>query len=81
MKTYSETRKAEIKEAIVEYIEKYPGTRKHYLGEACGEWYINLLPLVHELEEEGRIYSEYYRDPANMEFYDKYYTVKKNGNS
>lgn len=81
MKTYSEIRQVEIKVAIVEFLEKYPGTRKHWLGQACGEWYINLLPLIRELEEEGKIYSEYYRDPANMEFYDKYYAVKKSGNS
>ena len=73
MKTYTEQRKAELKEIIVDYIEKNPGARKRDLGRPCGEWHCNLIGIISELENEGIIYSAFTYDPANMESYDQYY--------
>lgn len=73
MKTYTEQRKAELKEIIVDYITKNPGARARELGRPCGEWHCNLIGIISELENEGIIYSTYFHDPANMESYVQYY--------
>lgn len=64
-----------MREKILEYLTQYPGSRKRYIAGAIGVWLCDseFMHMMHELEDEGLIYYETYKDPAQMELYDKWY--------
>ena len=68
--------KEELKNAIIEAIAEHPGIRKREIPlYVKGLNSRDAVLLVSELEDEGKVYSEMYSDPANMEWYDKWYAV------
>lgn len=64
-----------MREKILEYLSQRPGARKREIAGYLHVWLCSseFTDLMHELEDEGHIYYETYRDPAQMEFYDKWY--------
>lgn len=67
-----------MKEKILEYLGKYPGARKRDIASELHVWVASkeLSKALYELLDEGHIGRKLYKDPANMEFYDKWYTIK-----
>ena len=64
-----------MREKMLAYIAAHPGCRSREIAGGIGMWLCDseFLHMRHELEKEGLIYAETYRDPAQMEFYDKWY--------
>lgn len=60
---------------ILDYIHTHPGCRKREIASAINMWQCNksFLEAMAYLEKSGKIYSVTHNDPANMEFYDKWY--------
>lgn len=67
-----------MKERIVKYIEKHPGTRRRYIADDLKIWLCDkaFLDAMRDLEQEKIIYTVVYRNSANLEYYNKYYLVK-----
>lgn len=65
--------KAEYKEKVLEAIQKYPGVRKREISSFAEIPLVTTMRLVSELEKEGKVKTEVYNDPANMESYIKHY--------
>lgn len=61
------------KDAILEIIKDHPGLRKCDIGATLHVHHFKILNLLNELKSEGKIKTVYHNDPANMEFYDRYY--------
>ena len=64
----------DMKTYLLNYIKENPGTRKREIP----KWSANrsaMILALDELEKEHKIRSVTYSDPAQMEFYDKYYAV------
>ena len=60
-----------MKERIIEILREHPyGLRKRDIASIIGVWTPNLVKPMTELERAGIVKSNYYRDAANMEFYD-----------
>ena len=60
-----------MKERIIEILREHPsGLRKRDIASIIGVWTPNLVKPMAELERAGVVKSNYYRDAANMEFYD-----------
>lgn len=64
-------------ESIITYIKKHPGCRKREIAGSLHIWQCDtrFLHAMGELERYGVIKSVIYRDPAQMEYYDKWYIV------
>ena len=60
---------------ILEYIRENPSCRQRYIASSIGVWQCNgaFLNTLHSLEKSGLIYRESYSDPANMEYFYKWY--------
>lgn len=68
--------KEELKSAIFVALTEHPGIRKREIPlYVRGLNRRDAVLLVSELEDEGKVYSEPYSDPANMEWYDMWYAV------
>ena len=67
-----------MKEQILAYLNDYPGSRKRYIASAVHIWLCDkrFLQAMRELENDGMIHSIYFSDPANMEYYDKWYLTE-----
>ena len=65
-----------LKNEILRYIINNPGCRKRTIAAAMGIWQcdVTFLAAMCELEQEKMIKSELFRDPANMDFYYKFYS-------
>ena len=65
-----------LKNEILHYIMNNPGCRKRTIAAAMGIWQCDtqFLAAMCELEQEKMITSELFRDPANMDFYYKFYS-------
>lgn len=65
-----------LKNEILRYIMNHPGCRKRTIAEDIGIWQCDtqFLAAMCELEQEKMIKSELFRDPANMDFYYKFYS-------
>ena len=65
-----------LKNEILRYIINNPGCRKRTIAEDIGIWQCDtqFLAAMCELEQEKMITSELFRDPANMDFYYKFYS-------
>lgn len=62
-----------MKEQVFAFVAAYPGIRIRTIAD---ELYISNLKAgdyLRELRNEGKVYSTLYSDPANMEYYDKWY--------
>lgn len=66
-----------MKEQIINILREHPGLRKREIASYMGIHHFKILKAITDLVNEGIIYSVYYNDPANMEFYDKYYLTFK----
>lgn len=64
-----------MKEEILRIIAKNPGVRKRHIAHLLGVWQCNsaFLRTMIDLEKEGLIFCREISDPANMEYYDKWY--------
>lgn len=64
-----------MKQKILDYIKANPGCRKREIAHSLGVWQCNgeFLRTVADMENAGIIHSESYSDPAQMEFYLKYF--------
>ena len=67
-----------MKEKILEYVRTHPGCRKRSIAASLHIWQCdhNFLAAVDDLCEDGLLREEYYRDPAQMEFYSKWYVME-----
>ena len=65
-----------LKNEILRYIMNHPGCRKRTIAEDIGIWQCDtqFLAAMCELEQEKMITSELFRDPANMDYYYKFYS-------
>ena len=69
-----------MKEQIFEIIKAHPGVRLREIAGYIHIWHLNkyFLKAMRELEMvDGKIYNVSFQDPANMEFYNKWY-IKEN---
>ena len=64
-----------MEEKILEYLAKFPGSRRRYIASALRTWVCDkdLILLMYKMESEGKIYRTSFSDPANMLYYDKWY--------
>ena len=64
-----------MKERIMRIIAENPGARKRHIACLLGVWQCNrdFLRTMNDLEKEGLIFSRPFSDPANMEYYDRWY--------
>ena len=64
---------------ILETIAAMPGCRQRSIASAIGVWQCDglFLNTLHALEGWGLIRRENYSDPANMEFFYKWYLTNK----
>lgn len=64
-----------MKEKILEYIRENPGCRQRYIASAIGIWQCDavFLECLRDLRAAGLVYRISYSDPANMEFFYKWY--------
>ena len=62
-----------MKEQIIKIISENPGLRKREIASYLGIHHFKIVSLLNEMEQDGLITHENYRDMANMEFYEKYY--------
>ena len=68
-----------MKERVYEYLKENPGARKRDIANELHIWVCDkyLSNILYELLHEGRVFRRLHRDPANMEFYDKWYMVEE----
>lgn len=66
-----------MKDQILDYLRKHPGARKREIAGHLHIWLcsFDFLAAIDDLYEDGLIRYETYRDPAQMEYYDKWYVV------
>lgn len=64
-----------MKEEIMRIIAENPGVRKRHIAHLLGVWQCDhtFLRAMIDLEKEGLIFCRSFSDPANMEYYDKWY--------
>lgn len=63
-----------MKEKILAYLNRYPGARKRFIASKIHSPVNGIfLHSFSELEDIGFIQRVTINDPANMEFYDKWY--------
>jgi len=68
-----------MKDKILTIIQQHPGIRKREISSDLHVWQCNseFLRAMHDLENAGLIYAFTYKDPANMEFFDKWYLTNE----
>lgn len=66
-----------MREQILSYLREHPGARKRSIANHLRVWQCSFefLATMDDLCEDGLIREEIYRDPAQMEFYSKWYVV------
>lgn len=62
-----------MEEQIINILREHPGLRKREIAGYLHIHHFKIISLLGRMEQEGLLISEYHYDPANMEFYDKYY--------
>lgn len=64
---------------ILKAIAAMPGCRQRSIASTIGVWQCDAIFMgcLHNLEDLGFIYRENYSDPANMEYYYKWYLTDK----
>lgn len=61
------------KENILAVIAKFPGCRRRFIAARLKGRTADLIAPIDELVREGKIRIEFYKDPAQMEFFDRFY--------
>ena len=66
-----------MRDQILAYLRENPGARKRSIANHLRVWQCSFefLATMDDLCEDGLIREEIYRDPAQMEFYSKWYVV------
>lgn len=66
-----------MKQIILDYLRHNPGARKREIAGALGVWQCDreFLAAMTSLSNNGLITYKSYRDPALMEFYDRWYVA------
>lgn len=66
-------------EKILDYLREHPGARKREIAGYLHIWLCDgfFMDVMHHLERANLIRYEVYRDPAQMEYYDKWYAVEE----
>lgn len=66
-----------MREKILDYLREHPGARKRSIASHLRIWQCSFefLATMDDLCEDGLIREEIYKDPAQMEFYSKWYAV------
>ena len=67
-----------MKEKIYNYIKANPGCRQREIASALHIWLCSkeFLNALHELQDEKKIGCSVFQDPAQMEYYYRWYLVK-----
>ena len=67
-----------MREKILEYLTNHPGARKREIASFLKVWQCSFefLATIDDMCEDNLIRAESFSDPANMEYYDKWYVVK-----
>lgn len=67
----------ELEEKIMLWLCDHPGARKREIAGGLQMWHMSdtFRNAMNSLENNGVIRYETYRDPAQMELYDKWYVV------
>jgi len=68
-----------IRKQILGYLRKHPGARKRYIANYLNIWQCDFLFLstMDDLYEDGLIRYETVINPAQLEYYDKWFVVDK----
>ena len=66
-----------MEEKILEYLAKFPGSRRRHIASALHVWICDkdLISLMYKMESEGKIYRTSFSDPASMSYYYKWYVA------
>lgn len=69
-----------MRDDIKTILRKHPGIRKRQIAGYLHVWLADdaFLITMREMERAGEIRYESFSDPANMEFYDKWYIQEEN---
>ena len=64
---------------ILFYLSEHVGSRQRYIASACNVWQCDSLFMgaICDLHDMGLIRNESIHDPAQMEFYYKWYLTEK----
>ena len=67
-----------MREKILAYLRDHPGARKREIAGHLKVWQcsFDFLATIDDLYEDGLIHYETHIDPAQMEYYDKWYAVE-----
>ena len=61
------------RENILHILREHPGLRKREIASYLNCHHFTIITTLHEMEEDGLVRTKYYHDPAQMEFYDRYF--------
>jgi len=66
-----------MKEKILEFLTNHPGARKREIASFLKIWLCDseFIRIINEMQRNGFIRYEVFNDPANMEYYNKWYVV------
>lgn len=66
-----------MEQKIISIILGNPGARKRYIAHLLGVWQCDptFLRTMNNLERKGLIFCSEHHDPAQMEFYDKWFVT------
>lgn len=64
---------------ILLYLHEHAGSRQRYIASACHVWLCDAIFMgaIRDLHDLGLIRNESINDPAQMEFYYKWYLTEK----
>lgn len=65
-----------MEKKILTYLNRWPGARKRSIARGVRVFSATLIPLMSQMEKDGLIQRVTIKDPANMEFYDKWYLTE-----
>ena len=67
-----------MREKILAYLRDHPGARKREIARHLGIWQCDsdFLLLMGLMADTGQIRYETHSDPAQMEYYDKWYVIE-----
>ena len=67
-----------MEEKILSYLNRWPGSRKRSIARGAKIFSVDgeFLRTMSKMENDGLIRRDTVNDPANMEFYDKWYLTE-----
>lgn len=66
----------ELEENIIECLTCFPGARKREIAYDCRVSVKDLIRLLYQMCDDGKLYYVIHRDMANMEYYEKYFVKR-----